>query len=900
MIRTVLVDRRNYAELLPGILEAMRSASFFGLDCETHDDGRHDGLNLFMKVDEETRKKSKAKRLVFDMRRTVMTGLSIYPEGHDTAWYFNLAHADVENRLTWEEVKLVLDARPANGFWLCHNAPYELTVFAAVYGYALTNVICTMQLSVTAFGDDNYDIEVFKRSGLLGLEKWVRPLLMAAMRGGPEAKDDDEEADRKFNRDVNDIIGKITSKTSDADHSYNGYVDNLAFGHGVKQLIWTRFGVRMGTFEETIGENAHMGQLTGQEVAEYGAEDAYWVVPLFRDLLQYVATNSPDALDTFFSQENPMIHVYSELWRGGMAVYRENISARRQTERETYANLLRTLRRLLADFTFSDEPNAELAKRQPWYEKGHAKYRRKLTEWIALTDHEDDYEECFAVSSAVSNAWAEDRKDPRKRKTENMLSIQHYMPQRVLLYDLLGAKLQFDMGKIVSDGEARGKIKEKLTDPAAIAVIDTINEMAGVEQRMKLFLTPYTLLTDPETERLYPTVSSLLNTRRMAASTPNPMQLSKRGESTYVRGFFKGDTKDHLLVSIDWSAIELVIIGEESKDPEFFKAFGQLPHEDLHGGASADVLRVEVPFLNEEMFKTLKSIRAIDDWIDHWGVRNEPYERLFRNLKGEAMKDAPAAHKFWRTEIGKGANFNYWYSGWLHTIGQKMGWNMDKTATATDLYRNRFSVAEAWRLDQIDHARTHGWVQLPDGHRRFRYEATWEWMDWFKAKWPKDEQLDPIVHEIARRIHKRAHNQAINALVQGTCATIMKRSVLRTRQKLLDLGWDKHDLARFLIPIHDEKVYSVHKLLVPDFIRVTRGIMLDHPDLFPTLKLDASPAVGVTFEPWHPTKAPIGQVELFEPPAEIVGEARAGKPLDDDGVREVVEYLTGDQMRMAA
>ena len=343
-------------------------------------------------------------------------------------------------------------------------------------------------------------------------------------------------------------------------------------------------------------------------------------------------------------------------------------------------------------------------------------------------------------------------------------------------------------------------------------------------------------------------------------------------------------SNEHLIVSLDWSAIELVIIGELSKDPEFFKAFGQLPHEDLHSGATVSVLGVEMPGITEQQFKSLKSIRSWDEFnVDY------DFTRLKTNFKGEQMEPG-GAHKFWRTEVGKGANFNYWYSGWLHTIGQRMGWGMKKTGLATELYRERFAVAEEWRQDVIRHGQDFGEIELPDGHKRFRYEATTEWMANFKAKWPVDELTDPIIHEIARRIQKRAYNQLVNALVQGTCATIMKRSILRMRHRMKELSWTDKE-ARFLIPIHDEKVYSVHHSLVPDFVRECRNVMISHEDIFPTLKLEATPAVGVTFEPWHPVKATKGQVELFEPPKEIVGAARAGKPLNDDGIREIVEYL---------
>lgn len=606
MINTILLDRRNYETELPRIVKAVAACQFCGLDVETQDDARHAGLNLFMKVNEDTRKRAGNKKLVFDHRRTVMTGFSVYPEGCDRAWYINLAHADVENRLTWDEVKRILDARPANGFWLSHNAPFELVMFAACHGLDLDNVICTMQLSVTAFGDDVYDIDLFKTQGLNHMDHWPMAMMCAAQKGGVEREmvwqltsearadlkvlglrsmpddlrsayleamkvahpdkggapgkaelvnaayerlkgdnweevEDEESSRRRFNRDVDEIIGKICTKEADSSACYNGYVYDLAYGHGLKQLVQRIFGHQMGTFRETIGDNAHMGQLTGEQVREYGAEDAYWVVPLFRWLLDYVARTSPNALDTFFTQENPMIYVYADLWRGGMRVNLPAIEARRVAERAEYANLLRSLRAALRGCkTFPEQPNPELVKRQPWYVSGYSRYRAKIQKFMDYEDVDDDFEEVCRVKGAVSTAWIGERGG-----VTDDFSVMHYMPVRTMMYDLLGGKLQFKMGKLTSDGEARGRLKiwleENDPDPCKLQVMDCLAAMAGVETRMKLYLTPYVHLTDPETGKLYPTVNSLLNTRRLGASTPNPMQLAKRGESTYVRGFFEGD-----------------------------------------------------------------------------------------------------------------------------------------------------------------------------------------------------------------------------------------------------------------------------------------------------------------------------------------------------------------------
>jgi hypothetical protein len=49
--------------------------------------------------------------------------------------------------------------------------------------------------------------------------------------------------------------------------------------------------------------------------------------------------------------------------------------------------------------------------------------------------------------------------------------------------------------------------------------------------------------------------------------------------------------------------------------------------------------------------------------------------------------------------------------------------------------------------------------------------------------------------------------------------------------------------------------------------------------------------VGLTFQPWKEGKAMRGQVELFEPPALIVGKERENTRLDHKGVADVVDWL---------
>lgn len=879
MIKTTLIDRRNLTDELPRVLEAIKASSFVGIDCETQDTQRHEGLNKFCGYREDG-SKPKNTKLVFDMRRTVMTGFSVYPEGADTAWYINLAHADVENRLDWSEVKSIVEALPAGSMWVAHNAPYELVSFENCVGFKLPEgrVICTLQQLVSAYGPDEYSQNAWRAAGLGGMRVLLQDFIRESRKWVPD------DSRRNYPKPLVELISKVTAKESTASHSYNGYVGDIAYGYGLKRAVKTWFGYDMTTFEEVLGEKIHMGELTGDEVCSYGAEDAYWAVRLFRNTLDYMAVNCPEAIAAFFEQENPMIHVYADIRRDGVRIDLDGVTERRDAEREEFSKLLAEMKAAVrALLPWRDELDPDLAEKEPWYAKNGARYRQMIEAWAMSPDSDDPLEEALKVSSPVSNAWAADLGIPVGKK----LNLGHYMPMRVIYYDLMDEPLLMHHGKVQSDGDARGKLiarmeKEGRQDGAA-KLIGVMGRMASCEQRMKLYLTPYLLLTDPETMRIYPTITSMLATRRMGAEAPNTMQLAKRGESAYVRGFYLSDQEDdHVILSLDWSGVELVMIGEESGDPEFFKAFGQRPHQDMHSGAAADVLTVEIPEMNETLFKGLRSARTEDDI---------PHPRLLLDLDGRAIKPEKV-YGYWRTEIGKGANFNYWYSGWLTTIGERMGWTPQQTAQATERYASRFAVAEEWRKSVIEEGAFEGFTTLCDGHRRVRPEARLRFVDEFMQKWPLDTEpnLRMVVLDMARRLQRRAGNVLVNARIQGGCAAVAKRSILSIRGWKNEHGLDDRVL-RFLWPTHDELTFSVRRDLVADVMPELRRIMCDHPDIFKRVLLDASASVGRTFEPWNSKTALRGQVELMEPPAEIVGIDRANKPLDKAGVAEVVDYL---------
>jgi DNA polymerase I-like protein with 3'-5' exonuclease and polymerase domains len=819
-IPSLLIDARNWVEMKPKLLAEMAASGLTGFDIETCDPDRHPGLTRFMS--------GTAKKLVFDVNRTVVTGFSWYPDGGPFAYYLNLNHADIENRISWAEAKQLLDAKPEGANWIIHNRPFELTMMRKSLGYDLGAGICTMQMAVSTFNEDQYPKDKMLGGGFGGISALMLPISRVFGQTFGELTSDQES-----------LLQQVIGKTSIAQHSYNGFCKDIGYGYGLKKLTKSLFGYDQTSFKSVLNGKAHMGELTGEEVCSYGADDAFWCVKIFHALLPQMMAQNDKLLDTFLNQENPMTEVFSEVWGTGLRINTEAVREARARERGTYAQALREMQQIVRSrLPFPNSFNDRMMELDSWYKKNPTGYRDKITKWAMKDLPDDDFGVIYSTTGPVSDAWAEELGKPRSVGP----NLAYYMAARTLMYDLTGADPVVVQGKVSSDDEARKKIRGEGFDD----LLDQMGKLANIETRFKLYINPYLMLIDPATNRVYPILNSMLNSHRMAMSTPNGTQLAKRGEGKYVRGFFLADEDDEVIISLDWSQIELVEIGDFSQDPAFADAYGQKPYKDLHWRAVASGLGI-----------TVAEAKALPNGKDL------------------------------RTKVGKGSNFNYWYSGALNTVGEAMGWTSEEMWAKTEAYRQEFAVAEQWRIDLIAEARTNGFVTLPDGHRRVRWEATYEWQRLWRDRWDDTHNngCSNFGVHFVKKITNRAGNQIVNSMIQGSCATIAKRSILSIRKWVAETGLR----ARFMMPIHDELVFSVHKDDAVQFITGARRIMCDHPTIIKHLVLDCTASVGRNFEPFDAKKAPLGQIELDEAP-EILGFVKDSK-LGDHEIQQVINYL---------
>ncbi|WP_273860699.1 DNA polymerase [Photobacterium sp. GSS17] len=927
-LQQVLVTKHNYTEVVQRIVAAVSQYKpLVGFDIETEDSHRHDGLNRFMNINPESLEYKKPKKLVFDLNKTVMTGFSLYLDQDQVCYYFNTGHADVENRIPKEDVLPLLEFVRDNTTLVIHNACYEIAACKASIGFDVgKNYLCTMTMAVSAYNDDEYSIPRFQMNGLGG----IKALLPKMKKAFIKWKDGDD-----FNAEQQDLLNSILAKDSTSSWSYNGLVRESRWGYGLKEACFSWFGHKMTTFEETLNGKAHMGLLTSQEACVYGADDAYWCLRLFYILYDFMQATNPQVFNTFLNQENPMPRIFAKAWLRGVPVNNKNVARRETTERRKCVEALQELQAALRGIgPFAQDPNWRMLEKQSkWYSgkngDSYLTYRKKIQDF---TSHDfktfSDNEILLSVSGSISEKLS---KDLKLKPNKKVVNFSHYMPQRVVLHDLCDLPFIYIKGDLKTDKEARGKLRERVVELAndpqlvlkeylraiektgrqataeevaqltAIAeaksqwyqertesilgILRALDKIASIEQRIKLYINPYLNLTDPETNRMYPLTTSMLNTRRMASRDPNTMQLSKRGESTYIRGFWLPQNEDHLIMSLDWSQVELVLVGDASGDPEFADAYGQLPYKDLHAKAAAAAIAVKVAGFTQDDFELLHDPEAARTiYLNKFG---DAGQYPFTDPKTHEPIDKP--YKLFRS-LAKGISFGYWFSGSCFTVADLFNWSKEEIFKATDSYRNTFVVAEQWRVQTQEFAKNHGYVVLPDGHRRTRYEATPAWYVWFVNQWAS-HGLAAIGRFMANKIQKRALNQVVNARIQGSGATLAKRSIVKMDSMLLEEGG--HFDAYFMMPIHDELVFSINHKQALEFSHTLKETMCNHPEIVRTLKLDGTCSIGRTLEPYDEKKAPYGQFELDEavPLDGFVPAEFSAKPLPDEYRQKVIDYM---------
>ncbi|MEK7376015.1 MAG: DNA polymerase I, partial [Candidatus Margulisiibacteriota bacterium] len=115
-------------------------------------------------------------------------------------------------------------------------------------------------------------------------------------------------------------------------------------------------------------------------------------------------------------------------------------------------------------------------------------------------------------------------------------------------------------------------------------------------------------LINPKTGRIHASFNQIVTaTGRLSSSNPNLQNIPVKSQTgKLMRDVFVAQDKDSLIMSADYSQIELRILAHLSKDPNLMEDF--IKDRDVHSATAADIYDVKIEEVTKEMRNAAKTI----------------------------------------------------------------------------------------------------------------------------------------------------------------------------------------------------------------------------------------------------------------------------------------------------
>ena len=239
--------------------------------------------------------------------------------------------------------------------------------------------------------------------------------------------------------------------------------------------------------------------------------------------------------------------------------------------------------------------------------------------------------------------------------------------------DILFDKLKLDPKAKKS---ARGQYSTDEATLLAIAdrhpVVDEILEFRAVKKLLSTYIEPFPAYVSPVDGRVHTTFNQALTaTGRLSSSNPNLQNIPIRTErGKEIRKAFIPGTPEGVIVSADYSQIELRIMAHLSQDGHLVKAFRD--GDDVHAATAAKI----------------------------YGI---PLSEVTREQRGRA----------------KTANFGIMYGISSFGLAQRLHLGRKEAKDLIDGYFASFPAIRSFIDDSIGFARENGYVETLFGRRRY-------------------------------------------------------------------------------------------------------------------------------------------------------------------------------------
>jgi len=273
---------------------------------------------------------------------------------------------------------------------------------------------------------------------------------------------------------------------------------------------------------------------------------------------------------------------------------------------------------------------------------------------------------------------------------------------------------------------------------------------------------------NPKTGRIHASFNQIgAATGRLSCSDPNLQNIPIRtDEGRRIRlAFVSGDQEKNVLLTVDYSQIELRVLAHFTKEPALVKAFEN--DEDIHQAVAAEVFHV-------------------------------PLEQVSREQRNQA----------------KTINFGIVYGVTAMGLSRRIeGLDVRSAQDLINAYNKRFPAIQQFLNQCVMNAQTQGYVETLFGRRR-----------------PL-----PDIHSAIVQLRNAAERMAINSVVQGTAADLIKLAMVNIHRRIKREGLK----SRMLLQVHDELVFETPIDVVEEEAVIIKEEMTGAMKLIVPLKVEA-------------------------------------------------------------
>lgn len=203
-------------------------------------------------------------------------------------------------------------------------------------------------------------------------------------------------------------------------------------------------------------------------------------------------------------------------------------------------------------------------------------------------------------------------------------------------------------------------------------IIDHILDYRELTKLKSTYVDALPQLVNPNTQRIHTSFNqAVAATGRLSSNNPNLQNIPiKTQKGREIRKAFIGSTPNHLIVSADYSQIELRVIASISQDPNMIQAFKN--NEDIHTATAAKIFNV-------------------------------PYTEVTKDMRSQA----------------KTVNFGIIYGISAFGLSERMGISRKDAKEIIDTYFEKFAGIKQYMENSIALAQQKGYVETLKGRRRY-------------------------------------------------------------------------------------------------------------------------------------------------------------------------------------